>query len=40
VDSLNKPQKTVERWIKILKDKKRIIFKGNSKIGGYYEENR
>ena len=30
------PQKTLERWIKSLKNKNKIIFKGSKKTGGYY----
>jgi ATP-dependent DNA helicase RecG len=30
------PSKTVERWLKQLKEQNKIIFKGASKTGGYY----
>ena len=30
------PQRTVERWIKKLKDENKIYFKGSSKTGGYF----
>jgi len=33
---INKPQKTVERWIRELKNTNKIVFKGNSKTGGYF----
>jgi ATP-dependent DNA helicase RecG len=33
---LNIPSKTLERWIKELKTKKKIIYKGSKKTGGYY----
>ncbi|MDP2856290.1 MAG: ATP-binding protein [bacterium] len=33
---INTPGKTVERWLKTLKDKDKIEFKGNSKTGGYF----
>ncbi len=37
VEALNIPEKTIERWIKLLKEKRLIIFKGNPKKGGYWE---
>lgn len=33
---LGVPVKTIERWLKSLKDKKLIEFKGADKTGGYY----
>lgn len=30
------PQRTLERWLKRLKDEKKVIFKGAPKIGGYF----
>ncbi len=30
------PRKTLERWIRQLRDEKRIVFKGAAKTGGYY----
>lgn len=33
---LNIPMRTIERWIKKLKQEKRIEFKGAAKTGGYY----
>ncbi len=35
-DALKKPGKTIERWIKILRDRKKIKFEGSPKTGGYY----
>ena len=32
----NKPQKTIERWLKTLKNDNKILFKGSKKTGGYY----
>ncbi len=34
-----KPQRTVERWLKQLKDSQRIEFRGAPKTGGYYPRN-
>ncbi|MDR0724724.1 MAG: putative DNA binding domain-containing protein [Prevotellaceae bacterium] len=33
---LNIPQKTIERWIKKLRNEHKIIYTGSSKTGGYY----
>ncbi|MFA5023487.1 MAG: ATP-binding protein [Patescibacteria group bacterium] len=33
---LNKPLKSVERWLKVLKEKKQIEYRGSRKIGGYF----
>jgi len=33
---LNVPTKTLERWIKQLKDEEKIIYKGSKKTGGYF----
>jgi len=35
-ETLKKPGKTIERWIKILRDRKKIKFEGSPKTGGYY----
>jgi len=35
-NSLNTPQKILERWIKKLRDEGRIEFRGSKKMGGYY----
>jgi ATP-dependent DNA helicase RecG len=32
----NKPKRTIERWLKQLKDQGRIEFRGASKTGGYH----
>jgi len=37
-DELHKPLKTIERWLKKLRDGNRIEFRGSSKKGGYYEK--
>jgi len=34
--SINIPEKTVERWIKELKEKSKIEYKGSKRTGGYY----
>jgi ATP-dependent DNA helicase RecG len=34
--TLNIPPKTIERWIKKLKEQKRIVFTGSRKTGGYH----
>lgn len=34
--TLNVPAKTLERWIKQLKDEEKIIYKGSKKTGGYF----
>lgn len=36
VAQTGKPQRTVERWLKQLKDSQRIEFRGAPKTGGYY----
>ncbi len=33
---IKRPQKTVERWISILKKSNKIVHKGSKKTGGYY----
>jgi ATP-dependent DNA helicase RecG len=33
---LNIPGKTLERWIRSLKEQGKIIFKGSKKTGGYF----
>ena len=33
---LQKPYKTVEKWLKKLKDNNQIVFRGSKKTGGYY----
>jgi ATP-dependent DNA helicase RecG len=33
---LNIPEKTLERWIRSLKEQGKIIFKGSKKTGGYF----
>jgi len=35
-EQLNVPAKTIERWIKKLRDENRIVFKGAPKTGGYF----
>jgi ATP-dependent DNA helicase RecG len=35
-NNLHVPVKTLERWIKQLRDEKKVIFKGSAKTGGYY----
>jgi ATP-dependent DNA helicase RecG len=35
-DEIDKPPKTVERWIKKLREEGRIEFRGSRKTGGYY----
>jgi len=35
-EQLHTPTKTIERWIKKLRDENRIVFKGASKTGGYF----
>jgi ATP-dependent DNA helicase RecG len=34
--ALNIPQRTVERWLKKLKEQGEIIFSGSRKSGGYF----
>jgi ATP-dependent DNA helicase RecG len=34
--ALNLPQRTLERWLKELRDQKKIKFHGPPKTGGYY----
>jgi ATP-dependent DNA helicase RecG len=36
---LHVPVKTLERWIKQLRDERKVIFKGAPKTGGYYVTN-
>ena len=33
---LQVPAKTIERWIKKLRDENRVVFKGAPKTGGYF----
>jgi len=35
-EKLNTPAKTLERWIKKLKDEDKIEYRGSKKTGGYY----
>ncbi|MCG6534274.1 MAG: winged helix-turn-helix domain-containing protein, partial [Syntrophales bacterium LBB04] len=35
-EKLHAPAKTIERWIKYLRDEGSIVFKGASKTGGYF----
>jgi predicted HTH transcriptional regulator len=35
-ETLDIPSKTIERWIKKLKDNDKIKFVGSSRTGGYY----
>jgi ATP-dependent DNA helicase RecG len=35
-ERLHAPAKTIERWIKKLRDQNKIIFKGAPKTGGYF----
>jgi len=35
---MNKPAKTIERWIKKLREKGKIEFRGSKKAGGYYKK--
>ncbi|MBA7585308.1 hypothetical protein ES708_27283 [subsurface metagenome] len=35
-EQLNVPSKTIERWIKKLRDESKITFKGAPKTGGYF----
>jgi len=35
-EQLHVPAKTIERWIKKLRDENRIVFKGAPKTGGYF----
>jgi len=35
-EKLHVPVKTIERWIKKLRDDKKIVFQGASKTGGYF----
>jgi ATP-dependent DNA helicase RecG len=34
--TLNTPAKTLERWIKQLKDEDKIVYRGSKKTGGYF----
>ena len=36
VTQLNSPQRTLERWLKQLKEDQQIEYRGSSKTGGYY----
>jgi ATP-dependent DNA helicase RecG len=33
---MNTPSKTIERWVKKLRDDGKVEFKGGKKTGGYY----
>ena len=35
-DKLNKPKRTIERWLKKLRDEGKIEFRGSKKYGGYW----
>ena len=35
-DNLNQPLRTIERWLKQLKDDNKIEYKGSNKTGGYF----
>lgn len=35
-ERINVPQKTVERWLSLLKNENMIEFSGSKKTGGYY----
>ncbi|MDR3189298.1 MAG: putative DNA binding domain-containing protein [Prevotellaceae bacterium] len=35
---LNVPEKTIERWLKKLRDESKIIYKGSKKTGGYWKK--
>ena len=35
-ENLNQPLRTIERWLKQLKDQSKIEFKGAPKTGGYF----
>ena len=35
-EQIHVPAKTIERWIKKLRDENRIVFKGAPKTGGYF----
>lgn len=35
-EKLNVSQRTVERWLKYLRDEQKIVFKGAFKTGGYW----
>ena len=36
VSALGVSQRTVERWLKQLKDEQKIVFRGAAKTGGYF----
>ena len=36
VKLLGRPSKTIERWVKVLRDDGKIEFKGSPKLGGYW----
>lgn len=38
-EQLNVPAKTIERWIKKLRDQNKIVFNGAPKTGGYFINN-
>lgn len=35
-DNMQIPLRTIERWLKQLKDEKKIAFRGSPKTGGYW----
>ena len=35
-EPLDAPKRTLERWIKQLRDEKKVVFRGAPKTGGYY----
>jgi ATP-dependent DNA helicase RecG len=37
-DKLDKPLKTIERWIKILKKENKLEYRGSRKLGGYFKK--
>ncbi|WP_367913163.1 hypothetical protein [Leadbetterella sp. DM7] len=38
VSSMNVPEKTMERWLKYLRESQKIEFRGAAKTGGYYSK--
>jgi len=37
-NKLNVPDKTIERWLKRLKDQQKVVFRGSRKTGGYFSK--
>lgn len=35
---MNRPEKTIERWMKKLRDENKVEFRGSKKTGGYYKK--